>query len=81
VNDLAAATLSIVQPSWYATTVALVLMLAAASYGALLRRRGEEVPESIAIMSAIRPHDATALAARSIRPADIATPKARSIRP
>ncbi len=81
VQDVAAATLSIVQPSWYATTVALLVLLAAASSGAVLRRRGEDVPEGLPLSAAVRPRDAAAHQARSVRPADLGRRAPRSIRP
>jgi hypothetical protein len=78
VRDVAAATLSIVRPSWTATALALVLLVSAAGYAAVLRRRGAEVPEALAVARAIRPADLPA--ARSVRPADLGA-RARSVRP
>lgn len=80
VRNVAAASLSVVQPSWYATTLALLVLLGAASYGAVLRRRGEEVPEAIAFTGAVRPGDRRPSAARSVRPVDMQR-SVRSVRP
>ena len=79
VSNVAAASLSIIQPSWFATTMAMLVLLVAAAYGALLRRRGEQVPEALAFTGAVRPGDQRAHA-RSVRPADMAA-GVRSIRP
>lgn len=79
-RNVAAASLSVVQPSWYATSVALLVMLAAAAYGAVLRRRGEQVPDAIAFAASVRPGDRRAHAVRSVRPADLSG-NARSVRP
>ena len=81
VRTAASSSLSIVQPSWFATTLALLILLVAASYGALLRRRGEFVPEAVDFSRAIRPGDAARLAVSSVRPTDLVTGQARSIRP
>jgi hypothetical protein len=81
VRDVTAATLSVVQPSWYATVTALLVLLGAAVYGAILRRRGEMVPAVLAIPTAVRPMDGPALVAMSVRPMDITPSHARSIRP
>ena len=80
VRNVAAASLSVVQPSWYATTLALLVLLGAACYGAVLRRRGEEVPEAIAFTGAVRPGDRRPSAARSVRPVDMQR-SVRSVRP
>ena len=77
-RNVAAASLSVVQPSWYATTMALLVLLAAASYGAVLRRRGEDVPEAIAFTGAVRPRNTGT--GRSVRPVDLQR-SVRSVRP
>ncbi|HUG86519.1 MAG TPA: hypothetical protein VMM13_18270, partial [Euzebya sp.] len=81
VQHAAAATLNIVQPSWYATAAALLVLVAAAGYAAVLRQRGQDVPDVLAIPSAIRPGDSPMHMVRSIRPADLGEPQVRSIRP
>ncbi|MEE8602616.1 hypothetical protein [Euzebya tangerina] len=81
VSNVAAASLSIVQPSWFATAFAMVIMLVAASYGAMLRRRGEVVPEALDFSRAIRPRDASVLAVRSVRPLDLDEGQVSSVRP
>lgn len=83
VQNVAAASLSVIQPSWFATTMAMLVLLGAAAYGAVLRRRGERVPEALAfgrpVGGAVRPSDQSRMA-RSVRPADLRG-AARSIRP
>lgn len=81
VRQVAAASLSIVRPSWYATATALAILLGAAAYATMLRRRGEEVPEALRIPGSVRPGDRLAVAVRSVRPVDLDLRQASSVRP
>lgn len=80
VLTVAASSLDVVRPTWYATALAVLVVVAAAVWATAVRvRNGDEV---LPVLSgAVRPADVPAWLGRSVRPADLPRQAGHSIRP